>query len=163
MRNKKSSVIQTFHPNIAIADICSKEQTKKIRTDWIKIYGKNGSDTGMNQFLWHVFSKKAYACLSREQAEKMYQSHTASAYVMMPNDRSENIVITHTKPTRMAYCDVYIFPKNFAWTMAFTHEDDWMGPYFAKHPNYDLLQQDNLKALSKAKAAEYARKKGWVK
>jgi len=31
------------------------------------------------------------------------------------------------------YADVYVTPPDFAWTMAFTHEQDaGLGPYFAR-------------------------------
>jgi hypothetical protein len=45
--------------------------------------------------------------------------------------------------------------------MAFTHEDDWLGPYFARHPHYDQLNRQNLQALRKAEQAAFAKLKGW--
>jgi hypothetical protein len=48
-----------------------------------------------------------------------------------------------------------------AWTMAFTHEDGWLGPYFARHASYQNLNAENLAMIRKAKKAEEARLKGW--
>ena len=28
--------------------------------------------------------------------------------------------------------DAYVFPPDLAWTMVFTHEDGWLGPYFSR-------------------------------
>jgi len=49
-----------------------------------------------------------------------------------------------------------------AWTMAFTHEDGWLGPYFAKHSQYSKLNQENIDQIAKAQAIEQARQKGWL-
>jgi hypothetical protein len=45
--------------------------------------------------------------------------------------------------------------------MAFTHEDGWLGPYFARHASYQGLNAENLAKILKAKKAEEARLKGW--
>jgi hypothetical protein len=44
--------------------------------------------------------------------------------------------------------DFHVFPKNFAWSMAFTHEDGWIGPKFFKHVKYEQLQKQNNKAVT---------------
>jgi hypothetical protein len=28
--------------------------------------------------------------------------------------------------------DIYVWPNGLDWTMAFTHEDGWLGPYFSR-------------------------------
>jgi hypothetical protein len=28
--------------------------------------------------------------------------------------------------------DIYVWPDGLEWTMAFTHEDGWFGPYFSR-------------------------------
>lgn len=63
----------------------------------------------------------------------------------------------------MDYC---VFPANLAWTMAFTHEDGWLGPYFAKHPDYSKLiaQEAELHSIRQRKNREIKRAKqnGWL-
>ena len=46
--------------------------------------------------------------------------------------------------------------------MAFTHEEGWMGPYFAKHENYETLKLKNEKQIEKNKQIEIAKQKGWM-
>lgn len=58
--------------------------------------------------------------------------------------------------------DFYVFPSNLAWTMAFTHEDGWLGPYFARHRNFTELNKANLEKIRKLHQAEAAHLKGWV-
>jgi hypothetical protein len=35
--------------------------------------------------------------------------------------------------------DIMIWPEGFDWTMAFTHEDGWFGPYFSRREWLDLV------------------------
>lgn len=58
--------------------------------------------------------------------------------------------------------DCLVFPPNFAWTMAFTHEDGWLGPFFATHPNVDRLDAANLAQIRKQRELVEARAKGWA-
>jgi hypothetical protein len=63
-------------------------------------------------------------------------------------------VSTDVLPASSSWSDYYVFPPDFAWTMAFTHEAGWLGPYFARHPDYERLHR-------KAQKAAVAREKGW--
>ena len=65
------------------------------------------------------------------------------------------------RPTNCYLSDWYVFPENFAWTMAFTHEDGWLGPYFARHERFSELNRENEMKMRKAREAEAARLKGW--
>lgn len=33
---------------------------------------------------------------------------------------------------RSLYDDIYVWPDGLEWTMAFTHEDNYLGPYFSR-------------------------------
>jgi len=50
--------------------------------------------------------------------------------------------------------------------MAFTHEEGWLGPYFAKNKNYKILEkrnQDQYKnQIEKLRQIELAKSKGWT-
>lgn len=35
------------------------------------------------------------------------------------------------KPLELGRKDALVVPSDFSWTMAFTHEDGWFGPYFS--------------------------------
>jgi hypothetical protein len=80
---------------------------------------------------------------------------------LLPNDKLP-AVLTDMKPGKCNLSDYYVFPPNMAWVMAFTHEAGWLGPYFAKHPNYDLLNARNIALVKKANEKLIAIKKGWA-
>lgn len=69
-------------------------------------------------------------------------------------------------PEKVDLQDYYIFPRNLAWTMAFTHGDGCLGPYFAEHRNYNKLNNQNIaeieKRRKKQKEIEIAKNKGWM-
>ena len=85
----------------------------------------------------------------------------AARYILLPND-GEPAMLTDLRPDNLTGQDVYVFPENMAWTMAFTHEDGLLGPYFAQHPRYAALQKDNEKGLKKQQDIAFAREQGWL-
>lgn len=78
----------------------------------------------------------------------------------MPNDKGA-IIVVDTLPISCNHSDYYIFPTNMAWTMAFTHEEGWLGPYFEKHKNYSTLNKINEQHREKLTQIEIARQNGW--
>lgn len=46
--------------------------------------------------------------------------------------------------------------------MAFTHEEGWLGPYFAQHPNIKTLEAENEKLREKERQKDLAKQKGWM-
>lgn len=80
---------------------------------------------------------------------------------MLHNSRHEGFV-TDQRPTRVDWADCVVFPPNMAWTMAFTHEDGWIGPIFARHPQWEPLNAANLSQIRKRQEVEMARRNGWL-
>jgi len=111
--------------------------------------------------MWHVLSYQAYPSVSMREAYSQYQQQFAQSFVVLSNHRDQAIE-TNVRPTSCSDSDFFVFPPNMAWTMSFTHEDGWIGPYFAKHHQYDQLNQENLKKIEKALAIERAKQKGWA-
>lgn len=94
------------------------------------------------------------------EARAAYALQRAPAYVVLDNNRKD-AVLTDFLPTTAVPEDWLVFPMNLAWTMAFTHEEGWMGPYFAKHPDHERLNAENLARIHKQEAVALARKNGW--
>ncbi|MEO8389393.1 MAG: DUF4275 family protein [Polaromonas sp.] len=111
-------------------------------------------------YLWHIFSGGRYPSLSGAQAMAAYEKQVAAEYVVLSNDR-ETAFATNALPQSSSLTDYCVFPVNLAWTMAFTHEDGWLGPYFARHGNFAALNEFNLGKVRKLRQAEAARLKGW--
>jgi len=128
---------------------------------WMACFGKNSEGIHIDQFMWHVFSNRRFPSVSRAAALEQYPQHEAHEYVVLSNDR-DGAFTTDIRPMECSLSDWLVFPANLAWTMAFTHEDEWLGPYFARHPQFSALDAENRARIKKAREAERARQKGWA-
>ena len=140
-------------------------ESREIEKKWMSIYCKNKQGFNTKAFKWHIFSGCGYPSTESDAAQKCYESHIAEKYVVMSNDGT-SALLTDERPENCNYSDVYVFPENMAWTMAFTHEEGWLGPYFAKHMNYSKLEKENErkkeKNAEKLRQIEVAKSKGWM-
>jgi hypothetical protein len=143
-----------------IIETFNKKDSREIEAEWMRIYCKNKQGFNTKDYRWHIFSGRGYPSVEADEAESMYSKHNAENYYVMFNNAS-TIDLVKQKPTDLNYKDVYVFPKNMAWTMAFTHEEGWLGPYFAKHPNYQSLEKENEKYKLKLQQIAHAKSKGW--
>ncbi len=128
---------------------------------WLAIYGANRQGVNAKAYLWHIFAADRYPHVARDQAWAQYNSQEAIAFVVLSNDRKQAF-LTSLRPSSCPWIDYVVFPSNFAWTMARTHEEEWLGPYFARHPRYAELDAENQAGTRKQREAEVARSKGWA-
>jgi len=144
-----------------LVKIYSQSETKKIEKKWMSIFCKNKQGFNTKQFKWHIFSGDGYPSIEAEEAQKKYDSKKEIEYIVMGNT-GELAIHLNKKPQNYNHKDCYVFPVNMAWTMAFTHEEGWLGPYFAYHPDYKSLNIENEKKIEKERQKEEAKKKGWL-
>jgi len=148
-----------------IIHICSKKETWAYEKQWVDVFCKNKQGANTKAYKWHIFSFEKYPYISGSKAQSAYNQQKAPEYVVLSNDH-ELAVVTDILPQECDLSDYYVFPKNFAWTMAFTHEDGWLGPYFATHKDYEKLNNQNMtnidKDIQKQKEIEIAKKNGWL-
>jgi len=137
-----------------------KAAARRLAERWLDAYGEGRRGARTKAYLWHVFSWERYPYLSGESAREQYKLQRASSYLILSNRRDMGYE-TSVLPQACHLCDFLVFPENMAWTMAFTHEDGWLGPYFARHKNYAALDAANQAATRKAADEEAARKMGW--
>ena len=135
-------------------------ETKIIEQQWIDIFCKNKIGLNIKQYKWHIFCGEGYPSIEGKLAEEKYKKHNSPNYIVMSNEGEA--FLTDEKPDNLNYQDSYVFPENLAWTMAFTHEEGWMGPYFAKHKDYTRLEEKNMHRIKKLKQIELAKSKGWI-
>lgn len=144
-----------------ILKVFSAEETSEIERSWMNIFCKNKQGFNTKAYKWHIFSGGGYPSVDGEAAREEYKIQSAAKFVVLPND-GENAVLTDSLPLACCLSDYYVFPLNMAWVMAFTHEDGWLGPYFAKHQNYNALNKDNFMQIKKDQQKSEAKKKGWL-
>lgn len=140
----------------------SQDEVAALVNQWIDIFAINKKGVNTKAYLWHIFSASRYPSLSGQEAITEYEKLTASEYIVLSNDR-KSAFATKDKPLSSTafYPDYYVFPTNFAWIMAFTHEDGWLGPYFARHIDFVRLNQSNIEQIHKLHQIEQARLNGW--
>ena len=136
------------------------EQAQAMAQQWLDVYGKHRQGSNSKAYLWHIFAAGCYPCLCGSEADVAYAGQVAAEYVVLSNDR-DFAFATDRLPEACSLFDYLVFPPNLAWTMALTHEDGWMGPYFATHPRYAGLDAANKAAIRKLEEVAQARLKGW--
>ena len=139
----------------------SETEAETFAERWLAVYGTNRQGINAKAFLWHIFSAGRYPSVSGEESWLHYNMQEATNLVVLSNDRKQAF-LTNLKPLCCSWSDCMIFPANLAWTMARTHEEGWLGPYFARHPRYTALEAENHAAIQKQREAEVARSKGWA-
>jgi hypothetical protein len=87
-------------------------------------------------FDWHVFSYRHARALAREKASFAYASLDPPPFsIICPQDeRLPAFEITggSLPDFRNSGQDMYVWPNGLDWTMAFTHEDGWLGPKLSR-------------------------------
>lgn len=85
---------------------------------------------------WHVFSYRHARALARGRAMLTYAalSPPARCIVCPRDDRLPAVEINggSLPDFRNSCLDVLVWPDGLDWTMAYTHEDGWFGPYFSR-------------------------------
>lgn len=135
-------------------------EATRFTNELLTVFGAKRNGINTRAFLWHVFSANCYPCMSGDTAIEEYTRQSGVEFVVLSNDGTLAF-LTDMLPVSSSLSDYYVFPPNLAWTMAFTHEDGYLGPYFAHHPQYAQLNQMNLATMKKAHAKEKAKRKGW--
>ncbi len=85
---------------------------------------------------WDVFTFPRFRAITGEKAAVAYASlDVPPSFIVCPEDEYTGTfrIIGGTLPNlRPTGLDVYVWPDDLAWTMAFTHEDGLFGPYFSR-------------------------------
>ncbi|VUD67629.1 hypothetical protein TDB9533_03899 [Thalassocella blandensis] len=140
----------------------TESESRIIEQKWMNIFCKDKQGVNTKDYKWHIFSGGRYPSIEGKAAQEAYDTHRCATYMVMHNNEY-SVRLTRSKPIDVNRQDVFVFPENMAWTMAFTHEGGWLGPYFAKHPQYEQLEKENRAYGEKLKQIEYAKSKGWLK
>ena len=113
------------------------EETSALRDSWRRVYARPlGRATGVwhrGKYDWHVFSHRDTFALEREAARAAYHAQACKVLLVITDDkRRPGYRVVSAEPVVPDEADAYVFPPDLAWTMVFTHEDGWLGPYFSR-------------------------------
>lgn len=121
-------------PPVVFASM-SPDETSALQQRWRESFAtrvKAATGTWIyNGFDWHAFSYEFVYCRRGDKAIAEYQACRAPRFCVLPHlddepgywCESEQLPALHGR-------DAYVCDPDFTWTMAFTHEEDWCGPYF---------------------------------
>jgi Domain of unknown function (DUF4275) len=88
------------------------------------------------QFEWHVFSFGHTRALNGERSALAYTAERPGVLIVCPesvNVPAVRLVNGALPDFRLLCDDVYVWPEDLTWTMAFTHEESWgFGPYYCR-------------------------------
>ncbi|UTA46425.1 hypothetical protein L1F30_09585 [Simiduia sp. 21SJ11W-1] len=143
----------SFWKNIGVThyELLEKGDSLSVFENWKSAYCPNLNIKQQRGYAWE--SVEGIALL--EDAMELYSQNSSVYYYVLsePMQNFIEVAITKEKPfyaSKYRY-DYYVFPKNMAWCMSFTHEDGWLGPVFSKHRSYEKLQKKNVEAIEAIK------------
>jgi hypothetical protein len=139
----------------------TRSEAAVLAVQWIDVFCANKQVPNLKAYMWHTFSAGIYPNVAGADARTKYVQQAAAEYAVLSNDR-DAALLTDALPEACSLLDYYVFPGNMAWTMAFTHEEGWLGPYFAVHPNYSALNAQNLDRIRKFREIGNAKLRGWA-
>jgi len=124
--------------DIAVAAIARQEK-QQLQQQWRAAFAftlslQSGRRTS-NHRDWHIFRTKQAVCRDRETALSFYTRAVSTDFFIIPEAeelpglRCTSVTLPDLSSLQL---DLYISPLDFAWTMVFTHEPTWHGPYFAR-------------------------------
>lgn len=157
---RRQRVEPTVQPGVVITRF-SKQEIAALVARWLEVFGAERFGVNARAYMWHVFCGERYPSVSGRQAQAEYEQCEAPEYVVLSNDR-DLAFSTDLRPVQASLRDFLVFPVNLAWTMAFTHEDGYLGPYFARNADFARLNEANMAAVRKKREVENARLRGWI-
>jgi hypothetical protein len=90
---------------------------------------------------FHVFSFGFARAIAGEKAVFTYQSQDPPRRtIVCPHERrlpAVELIDGALPDLFMSGHDIFVWPEDLAWTMAFTHEDGSFGPYFSRRESID--------------------------
>jgi len=138
-----------FWKNIGIEkyELLKESDSLSVFQSWKAIYCPSLNFKLEGGYAW----EKIGGIAALDKALEVYNQNSSIYYYVLSEPKKSHIEVALTKEKpryvdKFRY-DFYVFPKNFAWCMCFTHEDGWLGPIFAKHPLYEKLQKKNVEAI----------------
>lgn len=116
--------------------------TRLIRLKWREAFARpvkqrTGSWT-YNKFDWHAFSFKFTPALEGARALEAYSTAPLVGFYVLPEGDELGYKCAgknRPDPAKLSRIDSYVFPLDVSWTMAFTHEEPEIGPFFARAKN----------------------------
>jgi hypothetical protein len=125
-----------------VRQLLSQREAWQLMQDWRQVfaaaYHASSQKWKFGKFEWHIFSYEYVPSIKGDKAIWEYFAQPVVPFYLITDDNeglpSYRLVDICWPDLRSWYLDVYIWPVDLSWTMAFTHESDsGFGPYFARN------------------------------
>jgi len=123
---------------VAVAEI-SRQEKPQLQQQWRATFAlrpkTQASRRQSSDRDWHVFSTKQSVCREGATAVSLYSRIEVPDFFVIPEDDAlPGLRCTGATPPDFSSLkrDLYISPPDFIWTMVFTSDQPWHGPYFAR-------------------------------
>jgi hypothetical protein len=138
-RKRKERLLALLELQGATAEVLPKEEVHALQKEWRRVFApKVKKLTGENVYLgfdWHAFSYSPVHSVEGDDARQAYQQESCTDFYVLPHmDECRGYKCQSNLLPQISRknIDAYICPLDFKWTMVYTHEDDWCGPYFTR-------------------------------
>lgn len=113
--------------------ICDESERGKTIDSWFEKLGDNSTRRRKGELNWYCFYREDHKALEGAKAFEAYQQQWLALIVIF--DESEGWLIECEVKEFPDFStlqqDIYVFHHNMKWTMVFTHEQPYDGPFFA--------------------------------
>ena len=123
---------------LAVAEI-TRQEKQQLQQQWRAVFAftmnAQRARRTPNYRDWQAFSAKQTMCRDRETALSLYTRITAADFFIIPEAedlpglRCTAVTLPDLSSLQL---DLYVSPPDFVWTMVFTYDPAWHGPYFAR-------------------------------
>jgi hypothetical protein len=133
-------VVSLLNASGGEVEVLSEADAKKLSLRWLDAYSKPVKQkTGswvFNGFLWHAFSFEFSPARQGAEALCLYAlERKRELIVLQEPDHVPAAAWLRELPApdlSALGLDLYVFPESLRWTMAFTHEQPEIGPFYSR-------------------------------
>ena len=115
----------------------SKTAAAEVERRWLNTYAQKVKEAHgvwtYRGYRWHGFSYALQPCVSGAAAITQYHEQWKAKFYVFDENLTECMLCEAEEYPDLAslHRDIYVSHANMKWTMAFTHEQPELGPYFA--------------------------------
>lgn len=116
----------------------SREATEQFNVAWLKTFAslikkEHGAYIYLN-YRWHGYSFRVQPCTSGKEAIESYKRQANSPFYVFNESLSYCALCKAEEYPDLSSLqrDIYVAHHKLKWTMAFTHEQPQIGPFFAE-------------------------------
>lgn len=125
--------------NGAVTSVLPRHERRRLVQTWRETFAASVKiQTGKSVHLgfeWHTFSYQFAQSEHGPRGLALYLTELPEDVYVVPEDEDDDAFVCQAAGLldfSACQTDILVFPPTFAWTVAFTHEQPHLGPYFSR-------------------------------